>query len=245
MRFTILLLIIFSNYTHVEAQETTSFPAMDGLEVTADLYITNAESAPLIVLFHQAGWSRGEYREIAPKLNQMGFNCIAVDQRSGKEVNGVANQTFMAAESNGINTTFIAAINDIEAGINFAKNVYSAKSIIIWGSSYSSSLVLKYAGDNPNSVDGVLAFSPGEYFKEKPVDFVQTSAAKIEIPVFITSSKAERSSWEDIFEAIPTDNKTSYIPRSAGHHGSRALWEANKGNEGYWKAATKFLDQFK
>ena len=34
----------------------------------ADLYIAHDASAPFILLFHQAGWSRGEYLEIAPKL---------------------------------------------------------------------------------------------------------------------------------------------------------------------------------
>ena len=37
-----------------------------------------------IVMFHQAGWSRGEYREIAPKLVAKGYRVLAVDQRAGR-----------------------------------------------------------------------------------------------------------------------------------------------------------------
>ena len=51
------------------------------------------------VLFHQAKYSRGEYFEVAPKLNKMGFNCLAVDLRSGGEINGIPNKTFNYVDS--------------------------------------------------------------------------------------------------------------------------------------------------
>ncbi|WP_424352380.1 hypothetical protein, partial [Lutimonas sp.] len=68
--------------------ETINFKASDGVTVTADLYMPHKTSAPFILLYHQAGYSRGEYLSIAPQLNAMGFNCLAVDQRSGDKVNG-------------------------------------------------------------------------------------------------------------------------------------------------------------
>jgi len=69
--------------------KTITFPSHEGVTITADLYITNEDkNIPFIVLFHQAGFSRGEYREIAPKLNKLGFNCMAIDQRSGDGVIG-------------------------------------------------------------------------------------------------------------------------------------------------------------
>lgn len=71
--------------------QTVTFETEDGLVVTADVYVSQPESAPFILLFHQAGFSRGEYRPIAPKLNELGFNCMAVDQRSGNMANGVVN----------------------------------------------------------------------------------------------------------------------------------------------------------
>jgi hypothetical protein len=47
-----------------------TFPSGDGVTCTADLYRVHPDPAtPFIVLFHQAGYSRGEYREIAPRLN--------------------------------------------------------------------------------------------------------------------------------------------------------------------------------
>ncbi len=95
----VIVLGLTLNYT--AAKETISFKTADSLEVTADLYLTNPDKAPFIILFHQANWSRGEYLEIAPKLIKMGFNCMAVDQRSGDKVNGVLNETHRRALEQG------------------------------------------------------------------------------------------------------------------------------------------------
>ena len=40
--------------------ETVTFKASDGIRVTADLYMAHESSAPFIILYHQAGYSRGE-----------------------------------------------------------------------------------------------------------------------------------------------------------------------------------------
>jgi len=99
----VLLILVFSAIIllptqSVQASEKIEFKSKDGLTVTADLYMVHKKSAPLILLFHQAGWSRGAYVEIAPKLNKRGFNCMAVDLRSGQKVNGVENATYKRAQ---------------------------------------------------------------------------------------------------------------------------------------------------
>ena len=81
--------------------QTVHFDSADGLKITADLYLSHDKSKPFVVLCHQASWSRGEYREIAPKLIALGFNCMAIDQRSGNEVNDVKNETADLANQEG------------------------------------------------------------------------------------------------------------------------------------------------
>ena len=96
--------------------ESLSFLTADGLEISADLYRVSEDRATLfIVLFHQAGWSRGEYREIAPRLNALGFHCMAVDQRSGGGVNDVANETARRAAAEGLGTSYLDALPDLAA----------------------------------------------------------------------------------------------------------------------------------
>ena len=161
MKSILLFLLIAPFSGKSQDVQTINFLSKDGLELTADLYIPYTNSAPLIVLFHQARWSRGEYQEIAPKLNVLGFNCMAVDLRSGGEVNGVQNASFIKAQQEMKPTRYVDAYQDIEAAVSYAKEYYATGKVIVWGSSYSSALVLKYAGDHLDKVDAVLSFSPG------------------------------------------------------------------------------------
>jgi len=228
--------------------EVVSFESKDGLLITADLYKPHearidGKATPFIVLFHQAGWSRGEYREIAPRLNELGFNCLAIDQRSGKEVNEVPNETVARANTKGLPTSYVDAEQDLIAALEFAKKKYAKGKVVAWGSSYSSALVLRIAGENPELVDGVLAFAPGEYFQRsgKPADWIQKSAEKIKCPVFITSAKKEEPSWKAIYDAIPGEKKAFFLPKTEGNHGSRALWEQFEDSKEYWRATETFL----
>jgi len=238
----------FSNIIQsAEIKEKITFPSKDGLQITADTYIKHKNpQTPLIVLFHQAWWSRGEYIEIAPRLNEFGFNCLAVDLRSGSAVNGITNETAEKAEQAGKSTTYLDALPDIKSALIYARQNFGKGKVIAWGSSYSAALVLKVAGDNPELTDGVLSFAPGEYFASygKPATWIQDAVKKIQCPVFITSAKAEKDGWSAIFSAISSKKKVSYIPTTKGNHGSRALWKQYQDSEGYWKAVEDFLDKY-
>ncbi len=217
-------------------------PSKDGLIMTVDLYVPNKHrETPMIVLFHQAGWSRGEYREIAPQLCRMGYNCMAVDLRSGKEVNGVLNETARRAREGELGTEYADALPDMEAALRYARKQLTQGPVIAWGSSYSSALVLQLAGTQPKLMDGVLSFAPGEYFPDKPEDWIQSAARTIACPTFVTSAKAEHERWKAIFEAIPHAKKTAFVPETKGQHGSRALWKRFEDSPAYWKAVQTFL----
>jgi dienelactone hydrolase len=231
-----------------DSKRTVTFPSGDGLEISADLYLAHEDpKTPFIVLFHQAGFSRGEYQEIAPRLNAMGFNCMAVDLRSGGTVKKVANQTHARAEKAKLGTSYIDALPDMRAALEYAREHHAKGKLIAWGSSYSSALVLRLAGERPELMDIAMAFAPGEYFAKlgQSKNYVREAAAKIDMPVFITSAKHEKKSWQAIFAAIPSKHKVSYLPaKSAGNHGSRALWREFDDHEGYWRAVSAFLDQY-
>lgn len=226
---------------------TVTFPSQDGLLITANIYTPYEDSdAPVIVLFHQAGSSRGEYTEIAPWLNTLGYNCMAIDQRSGKDAGGVKNETAQRAAQENRPAGYISALPDIKAALVHARKHYGKNAVIAWGSSYSAALVLQVAGEYPGLVDGILAFSPGEYFQRagKSATWIQTSARDIDIPVFITSSRGEADQWADIFAAIETDNKVAFVPATDGRHGSRALWAEYPDSGDYRVAVKAFLRRY-
>ncbi len=239
-----LMLIPIWGFNQTEFKgEIVEFPSMDELEITADVYLIPDKDAPFILLFHQAGWSRGAYREIAPKLNQMGFNCMAIDQRSGNEINGLKNETTARAKAKGLDIQYTDAYPDLQAAINYVYKEYKPTVLLIWGSSYSASLSLILAEKNMEMLDGVLAFSPGEYFKfegKRIADF----AKNLQMPVFITSAQNEENYWKSIYEVIPSKYKMKFVPDFEGYHGSRALWQAHGGHEKYWDELKKFLHLF-
>ncbi len=234
-------ILFISSQTQAKQKDTITFEAKDELTITADLYVPHPNDAPFVILFHQAGWSRGEYIEIAPKLSEMGFNSMAVDLRSGGNVNKVINLTNREATKLGKPTDYLDTLQDMESAIKYVKSQYAKAKIVIWGSSYSASLVIKLAGDNPILVDGVLAFSPGEYFSK---NYIKASAKNVKCPVFITSALKEEKVWDEIFLAIPSKYKHSFLPKTPGNHGSRALWEKFHDSKDYWQAVSKFLHQY-
>ncbi|MEM9022666.1 MAG: alpha/beta hydrolase [Bacteroidota bacterium] len=221
------------------AQKMVTFNAADGLAVTADIYETHPDN-PWILLCHQASFSRGEYRETAPRLNALGFNCLAIDQRSGKGVNGVSNATAQRANEQGLPTKYTHAEPDILAAIAFLAEK-SGRPIILVGSSYSAALVLKIARDH-EQVRAVAAFSPGEYIRGQNI---RKAAAGTQKPVFVTSSKNEASDVASLVQDIDTQYLTHFVPESAGKHGSKALWKKHDRSGEYWKAFAAFLEPLK
>ncbi len=220
--------------------EKISFSSGDGIKVTADLYMTADSKAPMIILYHQAGYSRGEYREIAPKLNALGFNCMAVDQRAGDSVNGVINETHREARSKNLPTEYLDALTDIEAAYVYVRHGLKPDKILLWGSSYSAALMFYMGSGHHKNLSGILAFSPAEYFKVNRKE-IRDFARRVTAPVFISSARSEYEEWKPIYEAVPGE-KRSFLPEDEGRHGSKALWSDNPGHELYWNAVEDFLD---
>lgn len=235
--------------TPIQSDTLTSFPflkgkndiqmsAPDSLTIYGVLYHQSPQK-PIIVLCHQAGSSKDEYTEIAPQLNALGFNCLAIDQRSGGNRLGGVNQTAAAAEKKGKDTNYLAAEQDITTAIAFASGIYN-KPVILLGSSYSASLVLKIAKSNPE-VSAVIAFSPGEYFSNRSETFVLQQMKGLDKPLFITSSKSEAPLCKPFFNAATSTNKMQFIPGGEGIHGARSLWKSTSDNAEYWKELKDFL----
>lgn len=215
------------------------FAAADGLVVNGNLYEARADR-PVILLCHQAGYNRVEYLDIAPKLNELGYNCLAIDQRSGGSFAGEPNNTAQRASDKGLKPSMFDAAQDLEAAIDYLNKKYQKK-VIVWGSSYSSSLALLNGVAN-NKVQAVIAFSPGDYFG-KDASSLSEVFPKMNKPFFVTSSKAEAVTLKALIGNLELKkNQTQFIPQSDGFHGSKALWIGQEGAEEYWTALSAFLD---
>lgn len=234
---TILLFFLSLIVFPFEMKKIT-FPSKDGLTITADVYESKSEKNPWILMCHQAGFSRGEYTEAASVLKARGFNCMAIDQRSGKQANGVLNETARRAKEKNLPMEYADAEQDILAAIDYLYGKYK-EPVILFGSSYSASLALKIAGDN-KKISKVVAFSPGEYIEG--ISFAD-AAGRIKKPVFVTSSKAEAEMVKELVKGIDPDKLTQFIPEQEGDHGSKVLWEKYQNHKEYWEALLKFLEK--
>lgn len=234
--------ITLANTDTVTIPTKIQFPSQDSLPITANLYYVS-DSAPTIVLCHQARYNKFEYTGIARTLHDLGYNCLAIDQRSGGGLVEEFNETMLEAKRANKPVEFLDAEQDINAAVNFAARKYNQK-IILWGSSYSSTLALYVAISNPN-VKAVISFSPGDYFQPEKAS-LQSLLMNFTKPMFVTSSREEATETTTLLSKMKlSEEQVQFIPDSAGFHGSRALWRTSENNEEYWSAITKFLQKIK
>jgi pimeloyl-ACP methyl ester carboxylesterase len=233
-----LLAVMLLSLTMLQGnKEKVKFPSEDGLEITADKYLVN-EEYPYILLFHQAGSSRGEFRDIAEKILKLRYNCLAVDLRSGDNANFVNNETASRARGAGKSVNYLDARDDMVAAIDYAYDL-NARDVILLGSSYSASLALLEGMTHPR-VGAVIAFSPGEYFGNdlRLEDSLKTCSK----PLFVAVTNREQPYVKQMLSAFSEDDYTLFQPDTLGVHGARALWDDNPGKDEYWLALLMFIN---
>ncbi|MBC7780863.1 MAG: alpha/beta hydrolase [Proteobacteria bacterium] len=226
------------------AAEQVTLTAADGVKVYGTFWPAAAKGAPLILAFHQADGSRAEYTPLAPRLNRAGFSVLAIDQRSGGTEFGGKNRT---VDVLGRSTAYDAALADLEAALAWGKTRAQGAPLLVWGSSYSAALVFLLAAAQPGDLQGLLAFSPGEYLGKKGA--VRAAAQKVSLPMFITQSSGEDEIEESrtLLTAAPSRDKTLFLPNKRGVHGSSTLRADRNasGAEENWTAVLAFLAKFK
>jgi len=222
-----------------------TFKVTDKRTVYGELYEVGKDN-PVILLCHQSNFNKYEYVDIAPKLNTMGFNCLAIDLTTGGDFQGAKNKTIeKTATPIDRNSMAIvdAAEEEIAAAISYLSQRYN-KSITIWGSSSSATLGI-FAASKNEKVNAAIAFSAFDHFREN-----RTSLAvlipKLDKPLFMTSSKGEASIIKGLLEGVQLkENQVHFIPTGPGDHGSKALWNGRNDAEEYWDAIKPFLNAIK
>lgn len=241
MKLSITAIAIFMGLCTALFAEEIEITNPEGVTLYGD-YFSGDSDAPLIILHHQAGWSAGgEYGEIAKHLVANGYNILAFDARGGGTRDGVPNRTL---EALGIERlAFCEVLPDILASVDYAAATYPNAKKILWGSSYSSALVLNAATNKKDDITAVLAFSPaqGDFMGEcQPNDF----ANKLTVPTMIlrpaSEMKSEASQMQ--FELFKTAGHTMHIAENGVHGSSMLLETRTKHNTDVeWAAVLTFL----
>ena len=221
------------------APERIMLTASDGVRVFGWHYTAADKRKPAILLFHQAGSNHAEYSTIAPRLVALGYHCLALDQRSGGAMWGIANLT---AAGLGREVDYLSALSDLESALKWPQSQGLPARSIVWGSSYSAALVFLLAAKHPQDVAAVLAFSPGEYLGQPHM--VEQAAAQVHVPVFVTCAKddSEIAAARTISAAA---HGIQFVPKTGGVHGSSTLRQDRdpKGEAENWQAVEHFLAQ--
>lgn len=232
----ILICLVISNSLSAQTFQEVEFPGRDGLVVTADLYL-GKKSAPTLLLFHQSVSSRGEFRTIAPRLQQLGFNCLAVDLRWGRQDfwNKVPNVT---ATRNGTQAVIAAyeantdyqleqvwpiiwqSYGDMEASLDYLKREGFSGPIWALGSSYSAMLIFKLAAEH-QEIAGLLAFSPGEYHPTQD-NLLSDWAKDLHVPVYLSGGQEEGDMVAKVHESL-LNSTACLVHQSKGRHGASVL----------------------
>jgi alpha-beta hydrolase superfamily lysophospholipase len=224
--------------------EEVMFQAADGVNVHADLHATGDKSAPIVLLFHQAGSNaRAEYDPIVPRLLESGYNVLAIDQRSGGTRLGGVNRT--ASAFDGGSPSYCDAYPDLEAALAFVIANGFEGPRVVWGSSYSAALVIRLAAEHPDDVNAVLAFSPasGDPMGAcKPGPFLEN--LRTPILALRPASEMENPRVRAQLETFQELGHATYVAEN-GVHGSSMLnpERVEGGVEETWTAVEQFLAQ--
>lgn len=217
-----------------DAGEPVTLSANDDVQVFGTLRRAQPNNDRVILMFHQARSNRHEYDPTAPRLNQLGFDTLAVDQRSGGTMWDHDNQTVARL---GKSTQYLYALPDLQAAVDWAvENEY--QTIITVGSSYSAALNFILAEKNAGKLTAIACFSPGEYLGSP--DLVKNAAANVSIPVYVTggASDEEQERVDEVLSKTDSDKIVRDKPQH-GVHGASTL-RSDKNSEGAEENFAKF-----
>ena len=216
------------------------------LVLCADLFARNPPGVPLLVLFHSGSGSRGEYRKAGIRLNELGYNGLAVDMRVGGRSDHIRNLTAPQLFQHGLKGSVLDVLPDIVTTLEYAREHHAEGPVIAVGSASSATLLLSVAGERPELVDGLVLFSPPiGYFEQfdKPADWASQLAKKVTCPTWLTGLRSSREGLQRVFDALDTPRKVLFEPEGKGVHGAKALWPREPRHPQYWGALTSFLEE--
>jgi len=213
------------------AQKIVSFYSKDNVKIYAYDYHLS-DTVPYVILLHGNFGSKLDYSDIAYKIVKLGYNCLAIDLRTG------SNETSSEYKKNNPEPKLIDAKKDIEAAIEFIYNKTNLP-IILFGTDFTASLAMIVAKNN-DKVSTVVAFSPGEYFMP---DFkVEDKLEGYNKKTFVACSQMEYTYVKQLLSKANKDKITIFKPgTSKGEHGIKALSKKSEGYKEYWLALYLFF----
>lgn len=223
LRTLLVLFTLLGAIRHLpggEPAQVVTFPAADGMRLTADYYPPPADlrfPAPMVVLLHMYRGDRHDWQPLIGPLHEAGFAVLALDLRGhGDSATTETRQRVMDRDPK----LFREMQNDLRGAYDFLvaqPRVDRARFALI-GASIGCSVALQYAARD-RSVDAIVCLSPG-------LDYLGLdSAGDI---AQITGRRLLLVATEDEKDAVYTLEKRgsgveARIPGGVQAHGTRML----------------------
>lgn len=143
----------------VEPPQETTYTTDDGMEIYATIYPQLKPNPPGVILLHDEGRSRDDFRVLARQLQQTGIAVLAPDVRghgesTTRDGDRISFRTFTTQDWEDVAYDIEAAQSALaEVGANPAN-------IGLAGAGVSANLALAYAAENP-AIQAVALISPG------------------------------------------------------------------------------------
>jgi len=168
-------------------KENITFNTQDGIKIAATFYKASNPTGVAVILLHMRARTREDWQEFALKLNDAGFDVLAIDFRGHGESSGPRVEDFSDAD-------YQKLILDVKASVNYLNTKNPNFKIAIAGASIGANTALNYAVQNPN-VAAVALLSPGLNFKGVRTD---GASKQISPPVFLAVSSDDPQSFSGL-----------------------------------------------
>lgn len=191
--------------------EKVTLKTSDEVNLAGDYYPSESERG--VVLLHMMPSDRKSWITLAGKLQEAGFQSIAIDLRGHGESRGGPDgyRRFSDAEHQ-------ASSRDVAAAAEFLKSK-GVKDLFLAGASIGANLALQYLAENPQSKAAIL-LSPGLNYRG-----VETLALSARISenqgVYLAASEEDTESLDAVKVLSEKmglgDKRVLKISRNAGH----------------------------
>jgi alpha-beta hydrolase superfamily lysophospholipase len=167
--------------------ENVSFTTTDGIKIAATFYKAQSPNGVAVILLHMRAKNRSDWKDFASKLNDAGFDALAIDFRGHSESGGVRIDNFSGPDYQNL-------ILDVKAAEEYLKTKDPNAKIAIVGASIGANTALNYAVQNP-SVAAVVLLSPGLNYMGVRTD---ETSKQISAPVFLATSSDDPQSYQGL-----------------------------------------------
>lgn len=183
---------LLSNKNQNIKMEEIILTTSDGVQLYGDYYSSQKPNSSAVLLLHMMPATKESWREFSKKLQEAGFQALAIDFRGhGKSVfknnHSIDYRRFTDTEHQ-------QKIHDIETAVEFLIKEKNPPEIFLIGASIGANLIPIYMSEHKRITAGFL-LSPGlDYHGVKPEEFINKMAA--DQSLYILASENDKYSTE-------------------------------------------------